>query len=267
MAAPQCIIGCTPKMAQFVPSNHSTQTILYCRESMQDPWRHPTTLLHSSVTFPESKISVATPIYMSLSRVPLQWMIKSEFCFSLTPVLVAPHKIQWSLSSNAPIRKEPHGRQPPIRRILRQGISSYQRHDTVHICLVPVYFGCNQSSPVYYRVYTPGGDIPSKQPVDPDDPSLGRIAVDSIPPPRTVASMRRTLSRAEKYPSPLHAKLFVNMFSESPMDETHDPDLAGDFPFSLDQPLALVLPTVVLLKSRTTYSTWCSLQKKANNLV
>jgi hypothetical protein len=135
----------------------------------------------------------------------------------------------------------------------------------VRVCLVLVYFGFNQSSPVYYRVYTTRGDIPSKQPVDPDDPSLGCFAVNSIPPPRTVASMGRVISRVEKYPHllPWHPKLFVNMFSRSPMDETHDPDLTGDFPFSLDQPLAFLLPAIALLKSNATYGTWYSLQKKA----
>jgi hypothetical protein len=139
----------------------------------------------------------------------------------------------------------------------------------VRICLVPVSFGCNQDSPVYYRVYAAHGDTPSKQPVDPDDPPLGRIKVDSIPLPRTVAFMRRTISQVEKYSLliPWQAKLFVNVSNESPMDETHDPDLASDIPFSPDQPLAFVLPTIALLKASETHGTWRSLQKKAYDLV
>jgi hypothetical protein len=207
---------------------------------------------------------------MPLSQVPLQWVMGSEFYSRLTIVLVPPHKNQWPSSFNAPIRKGPHCRQL-IRQILQRRIFSRQRHDIVRVCHVLVYFGYNQGSPVYYRVYTARGEIPSKQPVDPDDPSLGRIKLDSIPPPRTVASMKRTISRVEKVECPQflpwQAKLFVNMFSESPMDEAHDPDLAGDFPFSLDQPMAVVIPAIALLKSKTTGSTWCSRQKKAYDLV
>jgi ribosome-associated toxin RatA of RatAB toxin-antitoxin module len=213
-------------------------------------------------------MSAATLIYMLLSQVPPQWMMEIEFYFTPLLVPVSPHKNQWRLSSNAPIRKESHCRQP-MRRILQQWIFTCQRHDMVRVRFVPVYFDCNRSSPVYYRVYSTRRDIPSKQPVDPDDPSLGRINVCSIPPPRTVASMRRTISRVEKYPHflPWHAKLFVNMSSESPMDETHSLDLAGDFPFSVDQPLAFVLPTVILLKSLYTDGMWCSLRKKAYDSV
>jgi hypothetical protein len=136
--------------------------------------------------------------------------------------------------------------------------------DTIWYAFVVSLFGCNHGSPVYYRVYSAGGDVPSKKPADPDDPSLGRIKVDSIPPPRTVASMRRIISRVEKYPQflPWHPKLFVNMFSESPMDDTHDPGLAFESSFSLDQPLAFVLPTIALLRTTSTIGTWRPSERK-----
>jgi hypothetical protein len=51
------------------------------------------------------------------------------------------------------------------------------------------------------------------------------------------------------------------------MDDTHDLDLASDLRFSLDQPLALVLPTLTLLKPRVTYGTWFSFQNKAYDSV
>ena len=58
----QCIIRCTPKMAQLVPFNHSTPTILRCHESLQHPWRHLTRLLHLNTACAELKTSLALPL-------------------------------------------------------------------------------------------------------------------------------------------------------------------------------------------------------------
>jgi hypothetical protein len=138
-----------------------------------------------------------------------------------------------------------------VHRELLRSQKNWIAKDTIrYVFVLSLFTSVVTQVPVYYRVYTAEGDMPSKQPADPNDPSLGRIKVDSILSPRTVASMRRAISRVEEHFYHWHAKLFANMLSESPMDETHDPNLAS---FSLDQPLAFVLPTIS--KSKVSYGT------------
>ncbi|KAF7338837.1 hypothetical protein MSAN_02206600 [Mycena sanguinolenta] len=52
----------------------------------------------------------------------------------------------------------------------------------------------------YYRIYTPDGAVLSLNAFNPLNPYLGRIAVTSVPPPQTVASLRRRIAAAEKLP-------------------------------------------------------------------
>jgi hypothetical protein len=86
---------------------------------------------------------------------------------------------------------------------------------------------------VYYRIYTEDGAIISKQPADSSgDLSLGRIDLDTIVPPHTIASIKLRIAKAEQLGIASGAKLFTNMLSESPMDATRVLILTSDHPGS-----------------------------------
>lgn len=102
-------------------------------------------------------------------------------------------------------------------------------------------FFINVSVAVYYRLYTADGDVTSKNPIDPDDASLARIDANLVPPPHTARSITRCISIYERDPRFLHSNLFVNIFSEVPIDTGHFSILAREGPGSSpEEPLALV---------------------------
>jgi hypothetical protein len=96
---------------------------------------------------------------------------------------------------------------------------------------------------VYYRIYADDGAIPSKAPVAPDDPFLGRIIAKYVPPPRNVKAVKRSIANVENIKHRERTSLFLTPYSESPMD---DADMftihnRGTGPGSKPQePLALV---------------------------
>ena len=97
---------------------------------------------------------------------------------------------------------------------------------------------------VYYRIYAEDGAIPSKTPVDPSDPFLGRIKIKSVPPPRTVKAVKLCIAKMEniKIKDGGSTSLFLTSYSESPMDDTEKVTiLNGINPGSTPQePLALL---------------------------
>jgi len=94
---------------------------------------------------------------------------------------------------------------------------------------------------LYYRVYKTSGAVRSKQPADSNDPSIGRISVDSVPPPHTAASIMRCISKTEKLEYSNGSQLFIDPFSESPIGEEHVSILTGDPPGSTpENPMAFV---------------------------
>jgi hypothetical protein len=99
---------------------------------------------------------------------------------------------------------------------------------------------CNPA--VYYRVYTEDEAVPCTQPFDPSNPYLGRIDANLVPPPHTVASIKRSLSRVEKIADHTRTRLFTLTSTTRPLDnEEHLAILAGTGPGSTPrQPLALV---------------------------
>jgi hypothetical protein len=100
---------------------------------------------------------------------------------------------------------------------------------------------------VYYRVYNDYGAVLSKQPADPSDPSVGRISVDSIPPPQSAISIMRCISKAEELDSSKQSQLFTSISSESAMGEGHVSILTTNRSgFTPEDPMAYVeLPTPV----------------------
>jgi hypothetical protein len=55
--------------------------------------------------------------------------------------------------------------------------------------------------------------------VDPDDLPLGRIDAHFVAPPHTVASLKRCISNAERFTYFDCDKLFIDISSDSPMDD------------------------------------------------
>ena len=94
---------------------------------------------------------------------------------------------------------------------------------------------------MYYRLYANDCEIPSKVAVDQEEPSIGRIQADSIAPPHNPTSIKRCISRVERNPALLHADLFADTSSDSPLAEGHISILRTDGPgLSLDEPMAIV---------------------------
>ena len=97
---------------------------------------------------------------------------------------------------------------------------------------------------VYYFLYDIDYEIPSKVGIDPDQPSLGRIRVDSVAPPHGPTSIKRCISRVERNPTlalPDHADLFADTSSDTPLKEGHILNLRTDGPgLSPNNPMAIV---------------------------
>ena len=83
--------------------------------------------------------------------------------------------------------------------------------------------------------------MPSKVAIDPEEPSLGRIRADSVPPPHSAASIKRCISRVERNPELANAALFADISCKTPLKEGHIPILRTDCPgLSPDKPMAIV---------------------------
>ena len=107
--------------------------------------------------------------------------------------------------------------------------------------------GLIQCCLVYYRVYRNYGAVRSQHPAGSNDPSVGRINVDSVPPPHTATSVMRCISKAEKLDNSKQSQLFTSISSTSPIGEGHFSILTGDRPGSIpEDPMAFVeLPVPV----------------------
>jgi hypothetical protein len=89
-------------------------------------------------------------------------------------------------------------------------------------------------------VYAEDYAMPSNVAFNPDEPSLGRIRVDSVAPPHSLTSIRRCISRVERNPEIAYAAtLFVDTSCETPLKEgrislrTDDPGLSKSGPMAI----------------------------------
>jgi hypothetical protein len=83
--------------------------------------------------------------------------------------------------------------------------------------------------------------MPSKVAIDPEEPSLGRIRADSVPPPHGAASIKRCISRVERNPELADAELFADISCKTPLKEDHIPILRTDcLGLSPNKPMAIV---------------------------
>jgi hypothetical protein len=94
---------------------------------------------------------------------------------------------------------------------------------------------------VYYQIFKKHRAIALKHPAHPNDPHVGRISVNIIPPPHTAASIMRCISKAEALDLANGSQLFPSVLSELPFDEGHVSILTSDCPgASPEDPVALV---------------------------
>ena len=93
---------------------------------------------------------------------------------------------------------------------------------------------------VYYLLYALKDDceIPSKVA---DEPSFGRIRVDSVAPPHSPTSIKRCISRVEGNAALAYSYLFGNTENDAPLKEGHISILHTDGPgLSPNEPMAIV---------------------------
>jgi hypothetical protein len=122
---------------------------------------------------------------------------------------------------------------------------------------------------VYYVLYADDYALPSKVAFDPEESFLGRIRVDSVPPPHTPTSIKRCILRVEKNPKLAYrnTNLFVDTSCETPLDDGHI-SLRTDGPgLSPDEPMAIVLNPPIpgpdgryLIKNRAADIYWSAEQ-------
>jgi len=99
---------------------------------------------------------------------------------------------------------------------------------------------------LYYRVYKQHGAVLSKQPADPNKPSVGRVSVDFVPPPHTAQSLMRCISKIEELDNTNKSQLFIDIASEFPMGDRHVSIHSSDRPGSTpENPMAFVVEPVL----------------------
>ena len=99
---------------------------------------------------------------------------------------------------------------------------------------------------MYYLLYADDDEMASKVANDPERPSLGRIRADSVPPPHSLASIKRCISRVERTPELAHANVFADLSCDTPLKEGYISILRTDGPgVSPNKPMAIVLMPIV----------------------
>ena len=93
---------------------------------------------------------------------------------------------------------------------------------------------------VHYLLYADGYEMTSKVAIDPERPSLGRIRIDSVPPPHSPATIKRCISRVERTPELAYADLFADISSDTPLKEDYISILTDGPGMSPNEPMAIV---------------------------
>ena len=114
---------------------------------------------------------------------------------------------------------------------------------------------------VYYLLYANNYEIPSNVAFDPEQPSLGRIRVDYVAPPHSPTSIKRCISRAEGNPTLVHADLYANTSSDTPLLEGYisilrDPCLSPNEPMAIVQLKNASISGKYVIKNRATNIHW-----------
>ena len=81
---------------------------------------------------------------------------------------------------------------------------------------------------VYYRLYTKGGPLESKNPIFSNDRSISRISSKSVRPPHTAASLKRYVYKIEGVEDPEKAALYLSLSEKKPVDDSARLALRGN---------------------------------------
>ena len=116
---------------------------------------------------------------------------------------------------------------------------------------------------MYYLLFD-DYEMASKVAINPGEPSLGRIRVDSVAPPHSPTSIKRCISRVEGNPAlAWYADLFADTSSDTPLPvEDHISFLRTDGPgLSPNEPMAFVFAPPIadgkyLIKNRAEDIYW-----------
>jgi len=128
-------------------------------------------------------------------------------------------------------------------------LNSYTTGETSRETLSPV-----EPRYVYYRVYMGNGAIQLENPVYQEDQTLGRIAATSVPPPHTVKSLIRLITRVEGVTGVTKCELFLDLTCLEPIEEGPllilgkdgpgcTPERALAFVYSVKSPPTLRIPS------------------------
>ena len=96
---------------------------------------------------------------------------------------------------------------------------------------------------MYYLLYGDDYEIPSKVAFipKPEEPSLGRIRADFVPPPHSPTTIKRCISRVEGNPALVNSDLYSDITCDTPLTEGQIPIFRTDGPgVSPDEPMAIV---------------------------
>jgi hypothetical protein len=111
-------------------------------------------------------------------------------------------------------------------------------------------------STVYYSLYTEDGPIRAKNPINPDVddcPSIARIDNNLVPPPHTLKSIIRHISHVESFSYSFWHRVFVDIASDSHMDDGSILILRSGAPGSVpEQPLMFVRSDAMTKPLRAT---------------
>ena len=92
-----------------------------------------------------------------------------------------------------------------------------------------------------YQLYADDSETSSKVANVPEQPSLGRIRVDSITPQHSPLSIKRCISRVERNPTLVNSDLFAGTTCDALLKEGHISTLRTDGPgLSRNNPMAIV---------------------------
>jgi len=111
----------------------------------------------------------------------------------------------------------------------------------VHLPADEIY--TNNFSSVYYRLYDQDGELVSKTSFDETDTYLGRIETFSVPPPRTVVSLKCRLRRVEDTSNDRAIEIFEDEDSKTTLNDGDTVTLDADVYQGIneDKPMAVVM--------------------------
>lgn len=78
---------------------------------------------------------------------------------------------------------------------------------------------CLFSNPVYYRFFGDPSALQSRQPFDPEDPTIGRVSRNKLTPPRTVGIIKRYIAQVEGFRTSQLTGIYINPEDAEPIPD------------------------------------------------